>query len=62
MVKWLAIYSVPHEYLRIAWYFLARGGSSKWAAIVDTVNNFVAEWRFPAKWRSPAQEMQRYIG
>ena len=20
---------------------------SKWAAIVDTVNNFVAEWRFP---------------
>ena len=27
---------------------------SKWAAIVDIVNNFVVEWRFPAEWSSPA--------
>ena len=29
---------------------------SKRAAIVDTVNKFVADWRFPAEWHLPAQE------
>ena len=31
---------------------------SKRAAIFETVNNFVAEWRFPAKCHLPAQERQ----
>ena len=32
---------------------------SKWAAIaiVGNVNNFVVEWRFPAEWHLPAQEI-----
>ena len=50
---------LPHEYSRIAWYFLACGGSiSVEVAIVDTVKKFVVEWSFPAEWCSPALERQ----
>ena len=32
--------------------------NTRGAAIVDIVNNFVVEWRFPAEWSSPAQGRQ----
>ena len=53
----------PCEYSRIVWgifSLMVEQFLLNWAAIISTVNNFVAEWRFSAEWHSwsPAQERQ----